>query len=267
MLARVVVGSWVVIACSISAASPAPDAGKPSRLPVIPDSMTSQLGAVRLAIAVDLAAWKLQRFTAKLPPELACLNDVVPSLGSVVVTSGDSWQAMVTGVPEAATRACLAKVAPVLGFAISDRPGDGYELQIPNNPVKLAWEDKTLVVTQSGHPRTTGVPPAEIMTLLGRVPRAAKFWVVSSGFSAFKLKSAIGWLEAHEDRGVFTFTAEGTEADPSGPWIAGMVAGMKDQAAKRGLKVEDSWIVVTSTKTTTKLTATIPRASVAAFGL
>lgn len=266
MLARVVVGSWVAIACSISAASPAPGVGKPSRLPVIPDSTTSQLGAVRFAIAADLAGWKLQRFTAKLPPELACLHDLVPSLGSVVVTSGDSWQAMVTGMPEAATRACLAKVAPVLGFAISDRTGGDYELQIQNNPVKLAWQEKMLVITQIGHPQTAGDPPEEIVALLGRVPRAAKAWLVSSGSPTFKLKSAVGWLEVRDGRAILTFTAEGTEADPPGPMVAGMIAGMRDQATKRGLKVEDSWFVTTSTKTTTKLVATLPTAKGGMFG-
>jgi hypothetical protein len=262
MLGRIVLGLCLAAACSkrevpnsspVTSQSPAP-----IHLPVVPDAITSQLGAVTFAMAIDLSGTDLGWIARMLPEPLACARDLVTKLRVVVLAKSDRMQGFVTGLALDPTRACIGQLAPAMGFAAADRPDGTYEIQISDQPVSLRWSGDMLVITEGGKSPTSGGPPSAITELLSRVPPGAKAWIASSGFPDRKIKSMIGWFLTSTEHWTLTLTAEGTEPDAARSWVDDMVAGFKEAAAGRGVAVDDKWFAIESTKTTTKLVATLP---------
>jgi hypothetical protein len=73
-----------------------------------------------------------------------------------MLATGDQTHGIVTGLPEAVTRTCPARVAPVLGFTLVDDSDGSLELQIPDNPIVLAWHGDMLAITQAHHGASSG---------------------------------------------------------------------------------------------------------------
>jgi hypothetical protein len=254
MLVRFLLGLCLVLVSSNSLATPATS----PRVPILPDVITSQLGPVDVVAAVDLSKLDLHKLTAAIPGKLACLRDLVASAHIGVFASGDHAHGIVTGLSETATRACLASVAPALGFTMADGAEGALELQIPGNPVALAWHGDLLVVTQAGHPSSSGNPPAALLELVSHVPRDAKAWMASTGFDKKKIKSVVAWITTPPDHWIVTVMAEGLEPDVARKWVESFAGGAKSAATAKGIKLDDSWFKVESTKTSARLVATIP---------
>jgi hypothetical protein len=230
----------------------------PTRIPIVPDAVTAQLGAVGFVIAIDLHRLDLGKVAALIPDELGCTRELLAAADMGVVAAGEHWEAFVTGLPEQPTRACIAKLAPLLGASTRDMT-DGFRIDIPDNPILLVWHGTTVTITQVGQTPRGGDPPGVILDLATTVPRTAEGWIVSSGFPKYKIKSSVMWLETTPATWTFTLTAESTELGAAKPWLASVVDGFKAGAAQKGVKIDDAWFTLTSaTGTSAKLVAAIP---------
>lgn len=274
MFVRMVFGVCLVVACSTrseltsTTTSTSTTAAKSHRIPIIPDSILAQLGAINIAVAVDFSKADLSKLVAILPDEVACARDLVRSirvavLGVAALGAGadtHTWptQGFVTGLPEAATRACLARIAPVFGFTTVDGSGGLLELQIPGNPFTLAWHGDLAVIARSGHPASAGAPPPATFELMLQVPLDAEAWMVFEANREGKIKSIVGWLQTRTDQWIITVTAEGDESGLTRSMFESFVKGMKDAAIKKGRHVDDRWFAIESTKTTAKLVMRFP---------
>jgi hypothetical protein len=272
MFGRMVFGVILVVACSksseLTSTTTSTTAAKPHRIPIIPDSILAQLGAVNIALAVDFSKADVSKLVAILPDEVACTRDLVRSIHVAVLgvamlgagTDTHTWptQGFVTGLPEAATRACLTRIAPMFGFTMVEGSGGLLELQIPGNPLTLAWRGDLAVITRIGHPASAGAPPPATFELMLRVPLDAAAWMVFELNRTPKIKSIVGWLQTRTDQWIITITAEGTEFDLTRSMFESFVNGIKSAAIKKGRHVDDSWFAIESTKTTAKLVMTFP---------
>lgn len=234
------------------------------KVPVLPDSIESQLGTIGFAMAVDLHALDLGKVAAMLPDDPPCLKQVLSAVKVGAVTQGiDTWQGYVTGVPEPMLRECIAKFAPMLGVSVKDHAGGGFELALPDKPAVFQWRGDLALITQGSDAPHAGEPPAVILELLAKVPRGAKGWVVSSGFPKYQIKSSVAWLENDPTYWTFTILAEGTTMDAAKPWLQSVIDGFKAGAAEKGVAVDDKWFTLESTPPSGKLVAKIPIAAFA----
>ena len=266
MLGRIALGVCFLFACSKNAVpqSPSPAPAQPTRVPVVPivpivpGSIVAQLGSVNVVVAADLSKADLHKLVTWLPDEVACLRDLVMSARIVVLTTGEDAQGIVTGPSEAATRACVTRLAPAFGFSTVEGSAGAYELQIPDNPIALTWQGDMLVITKVGHRTASGNPSPVLLELMARVPGDAACWFASSGFPKDKIKKLVGWVETRTDHWILTITVEGTEPDAARRWLEHFIDGMTSTAHGKGIKVEAAWFTVESTTNTAKLVATIP---------
>ena len=248
---------WIavlLVACGKSHVEPVQ-----TRVPVIPDSITSQLGTVGFAMAVDLHGIDLAALTVLIPDDPPCIHAVMNRVHLAVLTqSADSWQAYVTGLEQPLMRDCVGKFAPMFGGKVADR-GSGFELAIGDKPAVFTWTGDTALITEGSNAPHAGDPPAVILDLLAQVPRTAKGWLVSSGFPVYKIKSAIAWMETDKATGwTFTVLAEGSEQDMAKPWLESIVTGFTAAAKAKGATIDPSWFTITATPTSAKLIAKIP---------
>ena len=254
---RLVLIAVVLAACGKAHVDDAP----PSRVAVIPDSITSQLGTVGFVMAVDLHRLDLAAMAAMIPDDPPCIHEVLKTAGIAVLTQGaDNWQGYVTGLAQPLVRDCVGKFAPMFDGTVTDR-GSGFELVVAGTPAVFAWHGETATITEGSNAPHAGDPPAVILDLLARVPRDAKGAVVSSGFVQYKIKSVVAWLETTPTTWTFTIDAEGSERDMAKPWVEGIVRGFSSAAGAKGVVIDPSWFVITGTPTATKLVATIPIAA------
>lgn len=236
-----------------------------SKVPVIPDSIEGQLGTIGFGLAVDLHALDLAQVAALVPDDPKCIREVLSAAKVGVVTqSGDAWQGYLTGLTEPVLRGCIEKFAPLMGFTVKDHTGGGFELALPGKPVVFQWQADIARITQGTEPPHAGEPPAVILDLLGKVPRAAKGWIVSSGFPDYKIKSSVAWLDTDPTYWTFTILADGMANDAVKPWLQSIITGFKAGAAQKGITVDDAWFTLESTPPTGKLVAKIPIAAFAA---
>ncbi|MEO8845098.1 MAG: hypothetical protein ABI591_24270 [Kofleriaceae bacterium] len=231
----------------------------PSRVPVIPDSITSQLGTVGFAMAVDLDKIDIAALTVLIPDDPPCIHAVLKTVKVAVLTqSAESWQAYVTGLGQPLLRDCVSKFAPMFGGTVADH-GSGFELALGDKPAVFTWTGDTALITEGSNAPHAGDPPAVILELLAKVPRTAKGWLVASGFPKYKIKSATAWMETDPTTGwTFTVIAEASEQDMAKPWLDSIVTGFTAAARAKGATIDPSWFTVTGTPTTAKLVATLP---------
>ncbi|MEO8552394.1 MAG: hypothetical protein ABI678_20595 [Kofleriaceae bacterium] len=247
-------------ACDKHADAPA----APSKVPVLPDLIESQLGTIGFAMAVDLHALDLAKVATMLPDDPPCLRQVLSAAQIGAVTQGgETWEGYVSGVTEPTLRACVEKFAPMMGVSVQDHGGGGFELVLPGKPAVFQWRGELALITQGSDAPHAGEPPAVILDLLTRVPRSAKGWVVSSGFPNYKIKISVAWLETDPTYWTFTILAEGTEMDAAKPWLQSVIDGFKAGAAQKGVTIDDKWFTLESTPPTGKLVAKVPIAAFA----
>src|ERR1041384_6204012 len=80
MLGRIVLGVCLVVACSNRSEVTSTTPVKSHRIPILPDSVLAQLGAVNVAIAADFSRADVGRIASILPDEVACARDLVRSI-------------------------------------------------------------------------------------------------------------------------------------------------------------------------------------------
>src|SRR3569623_3328185 len=90
----------------------------PPKVPVLPDSITNQLGNVGLALAIDLKGLETANLASLAPADPPCMRRILESarLGAQH-QSGATWQGYIAGVDPAAPRACVTEIAARAGLA------------------------------------------------------------------------------------------------------------------------------------------------------
>ncbi len=252
----------VVIALALVGCKSHQAAPPPPRVPVLPDTITGQLGTIGFALAIDLHALDLGKVAAMIPDDPPCVRDVLKSARVAAVTqSAEVWQGYLTGLSEPALRDCLTKFAPLMGLSVRDHSGGGFELALPGKPAVFQWRGDLAVITEGVEQPHAGDPPGVIFDLVAKVPRGAKGWLVASGFPAYKIQSAVAWLETDTATWTFTVLAEGSAVDAARPWVASIIDGFKAAAVQKGVSIDDHWFTIESTAQTAKLVARIPIAA------
>jgi hypothetical protein len=242
-----------LVACSKKSEPPP----APSRIPIVPDRVTAQLGAVGFVLAVDLHGLDLGKVAGLIPDELGCTRELLAAADSLVVAQGETWEGFITGLPEQPTRKCIAALVPMLGATAQDDHG-GYRIDLGETHVALVWHGNIVTITEAGREIHGGDPPGVILDLVAGVPRGANGWIVSSGITNYKLKSLTAWFTASPTTWTFTVNAEASEQDAARPWLERVVDGFTTAATAKGVAVDAKWFAITSTPTTAKLVATIP---------
>jgi len=257
MLRHVVVIALVACSAHHDAAPP------PPKLPVIPDSITNQLGNVGLAFAIDLKGLEAANLAALAPADPPCMRTILQSARLGVVTqSGAVWQGYVAGVDPASTRACVTAFASRAGLTVKDH-GTGFELGLATTPVVFQWQGDLALITEGQEPAHAGEPSGAFFDLLAKVPRSAKGWFVSLGIPAYKMRDIVAWLDLYSDSFQITLQFESMTRDEAGVEAARVVEGFKQAARGNGVAVEDSWFDIKSTPMSATVTAKLP---IAAFG-
>jgi hypothetical protein len=250
----------LLAACSKHEA-PAPP---PPKLPVLPDSITNQLGNVGLAIAIDLKGLEAANLAELAPADPPCMRRILESARLGALTqSGATWQGYIAGVDPAATRACVTEFASRAGSTVKDH-GTGFELDVAATPVVFQWRGDLALITQGHEPPHAGEPASAIYDLLHDVPRTAKGWFVSLGIPAYKMRNIVAWLELHSDSFQITLQFESMTQDEAGVEAARVVESFKEAARGNGVKVEDSWFEIKSTPTAATVVAKLPLTAFAA---
>src|ERR1700749_3574369 len=93
----------------------------PPKAPVIPDSITNQLGNIGLAFALDLKGLEAAHLAELAPADPPCMRRILQSAQLAVATQSSAvWQGYIAGVDPAATRACVTEFAARAGLAVKD---------------------------------------------------------------------------------------------------------------------------------------------------
>ena len=228
-----------------------------SKLPVIPDAIAAKLGNVETVVAIDFSALDLSRFKQFLPEPMACARELLDSKGTLVAGKGEVVAVYVTKVPEASTRACIEKLAPLIGATVTTK-GNVLEVDAGGEQYALQWTDGVLAITEAGA-KPSGTLPEPLRAQISRVPVNAGGLIASVGWTERKVKQAVRWFE--DSASIFRVIAiiDGSEAGAAKDWLEKMVAGFKAGASEKGLTLDDSWFVITEAKETAKLEAMIPK--------
>jgi len=253
---------WIALVACSAHHDPAPPAQK---LPVLPDSITTQLGNVGLAIAIDLKGLEAANLATLAPADPPCMRRILQSARLGALTqSVATWQGYITGLDPAATRACVTEFASRAGLAVKDHGTTGFELDVGGTPAVFQTQGDLTLITQGTEPPHAGEPSAELYDLLAKVPRSAKGWFVALGIPAYKMKNIVAWLELMSDGFELTLQLESTTKDEAGVEAARVVNAFKDAMRGNGVKVEDSWFDIKSTPTAATVTARLPTAALGA---
>jgi hypothetical protein len=235
----------------------------PPKLPVLPDSITNQLGNVGLALAIDLKGLEAANLASLAPADPPCMRAILQSARLGAVTqSGATWQGYVAGVDPAAARACVTAFAGHAGLTVKDH-GTGFELDLGTTPVVFQWHGDLALITEGQEPPHAGEPPGIMFDLLAKVPRAAKGWFASTGIPAYKMKNIVAWLTLLPDAFQFTLEFDSMTRDEAGVEAARVVEAFKEAARGNGVTVEDSWFDIKSTPMSATVTAKLPIAAFA----
>lgn len=254
----------LVVAIALVACSAHHDAAPPPpKLPVLPDSITNQLGNVGLALAIDLKGLEAARLAELAPADPPCMRRILESARLGALTqSGATWQGYIAGVDPAATRACVTEFASRAGLTVKDH-GTGFELDVATTPVVFQWQGDLALITEGQEAPHAGEPSGVIYDLLAKVPRTAKGWFVAIGIPAYKMRNIVAWLDLMSDAFQITLQFDSVTRDEAGVEAARVVEGFKEAARGNGVKVEDSWFDVKSTPTSATVVAKLP---ISAFG-
>jgi hypothetical protein len=242
----------VVIALACCGKSPAKQDLAPTRVPVLPDAITNRLGTIGLAVAIDFSAAGIEKlFGARS----TCARDLIVHVRDAVATVGDGgWQGIVDGVPEAATRACLAQ----LGLAASNGSAGGLELELAGKQLVVRWRGDVATLAEAGAVERGGDVPDVMKDVIAKVPRGVAAWLAVTGLPDYKIDQAVGWLEVGPKAWTITVNATGATPTAAKDWIDSLVRGFSVALAGRGTVVSGSWFEITSSPPTAKLVASIP---------
>jgi hypothetical protein len=251
----------VALAACSKHEAPAPP---PPKVPVLPDTITNQLGNVGLAIAIDLKGLETANLAALAPADPPCMRTLLESARLGALTqSGATWQGYIAGVDPAATRACVTTFASRAGLTVTDR-GTGFELDVGATPVVFQWQGDVALITEGKEPPHAGEPSGAVYDLLAKVPRTAKGWFVSLGIPAYKMRDIVAWLDLFSDSFQITLQFQSMTRDEAGVEAARVVESFKEAARGNGVKVDDSWFDIKSTPTAATVTAKLPIAALGA---
>src|SRR3569832_1632 len=150
-----------LVACSAHH-DPAPP---PPKVPVLPDSLTPQLGNVGLALAIDLKGHETANLASLAPADPPCMRRILESARLGALTqSGATWQGYIAGIDPAATRACVPEFASRAGLAVKDH-GLGFELDVGATPAVFQWQGDLALITEGQEPPHAGEPSAVFFVL------------------------------------------------------------------------------------------------------
>ena len=253
---------WIaLLACNAHHDS---EVAAPPKVPVLPDSITNQLGNIGLAMALDLKGLDAANLATLAPADPPCMRRILESARVAALTqSGATWEGYLAGVDPAATRACVTEFASRAGLAVKDH-GTGFELDAGKTQVAFQWKGDLALITGVKEPPHAGEPPSVIYDLLSKVPRTAKGWFVALGIPEYKMRNIVAWLELHSDTFQIMLQFDSTTSDEAGVEAARVVEAFKEAARGNGVKVEDSWFEITSTPRSATVVAKLPIAALSA---
>lgn len=232
----------VLVACSTRAERPAPGAA----LGFVPAAIADRLAGANIVFAVNVEQSDPTAFLSQLPPDLACVRDLVRSVGvAVLVIRGadvSTAAAYATGLPGRATRACLDQVMPALGGSTRTGADGTYEVHLADIEISLSWKDGIVTARPLGAPAIfRGAPGPPMRALIGQVPAHAKVVFLAMAFPERKIKNLIGWAHIAEDVAHLTVRAEGDEPGVVQPWLQGLIDGFNNAAAAKQIPVDHRW--------------------------
>jgi hypothetical protein len=235
------------------------------RIPVLPDAITNRLGTIGLAVAVDFSAADVKKLFG--PANAACARELVVNVRDAVATVGDGgWQGIVDGVPEVATRACLAQ----LGIAARDGSadsGDALVVDLMGKHLAVRWRGDVATLRELGTEERHGEVPDVMKDQIAKVPRGVAAWLATSGLPDYKITGAVGWLQVDPKQWTLTIDADGATPTAAKDWIDTLVRGFTVALAARQVIVEGSWFAITALPpASAKLVATIPVDALAGSG-
>ncbi len=246
----------LVLAVLASCGKSTPPPPAPATLiPILPDAITARLGTIGLALAVDFHAIDVRTLFGARPPKLPCAHDLLVGVRDAVATVGDGgWQGIVDGVPEAATRACLAQ----LGIAASNGSAGGLELDLAGKQLVVRWRGDVATLAEANAVERGGEVPDVMKDVIAKVPRGVAAWLAVTGLPDYKIEQAVGWLEVGPKAWTITVSATGATPTAAKDWIDTLVRGFSVALAGRGTIVDGSWFAITTSPPTARLVASIP---------
>jgi hypothetical protein len=238
--------------------------GTPQELLFLPGSVTKQLGSNEFVIAIDFAKLDLDRILSRYPP-LACIGDLIKSLGVGAMTGPSPWIAFGTNLAEPAARKCFNEIDRDYGVK-TQRTADGsYQIGDGEGAFFLSWRDDIAVLRQgpmTSQPRGPLLP--ELVALSTLVPRDAPvFFIAARGWPERKIKNAVMWLTLTGDAVSVVFRVEGQEPGVVGPWLDDLAGGFKEGAAEKRVVFDDKWIKESVNEPIGTLEAKLPFAALA----
>jgi hypothetical protein len=238
----------------------------PQDLLFLPSSVTKHLGSTEFVIAIDFTKLDLDRILSQYPP-LACIGDLIKSLGVGAMSGPSPFIAFGTNLTEPAARKCFDQIDRDYGGK-TQRTADGsYQIGTGKGALFLSWRDGIAILRENLAP----LPPEgpllpELVALSKLVPRdAVFFFIVAHGWPDKKIKNAVMWVTLTGDAVNVVFRVEGLEPGVVGSWLHELAEGFKEGAAEKHVAFDDKWIKESVNEPVGTIEARFPFAALAAL--
>jgi hypothetical protein len=253
----------LLVACSKSLDSttmPPPPAARPrviEHVNVIPDALISKLGPAEIVFGLDLAHLNTKPLLARIPEPLACAREVLSTVGTIVIATGQETVGYVTGAAAPATIACAKALGEAMHVRVTEI-ANGFEVAASDPPIDVQWHDDVATITRHDHPLPTGLPDSAIMSLLAKAPADANGVFADRHDPKHVMKSMAAWLQSRGDAFVATIVVEGYAEGGAHKALSDMISGFNEGAAENHIVLDASWFQVHDQGMSATLVATVP---------
>ena len=257
---------WLLVVLALASCGHRDEPRPESTLvPILPDAVTARLGTIGLALAVDFHAiaasgagsgtFDVRELAGAQLPAAPCAHDLLVGVRDAVATVGDGgWQGIIDGLPQVATRECLAQ----LGIAAHDGSSGGLEIAALGKQLVVRWHGDIATLVEGGAVERHGAVPDVMKDVIAQVPHGVAAWLAVTGLPEYKIEQAVGWLDVGPKAWTFTVNATGATPTAAKDWLDSLVRGFTVALAARGIIVDGSWFAVTVKSPAATLVATIP---------
>jgi hypothetical protein len=256
---RALVLGVVLAACSSKRQEPPPPAppvtnDAESAAPFVPDRVLSSFGNANSVFAINFDAL---RIVAKHPMfvDLPCARELLTTAGVGVFALGDTMQGYMSNMPPAATKTCIAILAPRFGAHPDDKAASYTLVGGGGGRYALRWTGMTLHIEELAARGPSGKLPSTMWARAKQLPRDAAFWMISQDLMQYGPGRV--WARVTTEAMEWSVELEG-KPDVLRPHLEEARQGIQDYYTQLGMTLEDGIADITVSPESSKLGGAVP---------
>lgn len=260
----------LVLGCS-SKHAPPPSAeserGNAHDVLFVPAELVNHLAGEDMILAIDVSHSDMSPLLAQIPPDIACLGDLLKSMGVLVMAArlpSQEFTAFATHLDQQQTRQCFDKITSAAGGKTSTGSDGSYE--VPDSAFgfgfAFSWKGQLATARKLGAPLPApGVPNQKLLALAGKLPVDARVFMIGDGWSERKIASMLMWLKFSDEFVDGTMQVEGTEPSVAQEWVHGFSETFKKGFGPKVPGWSDDWMKESGSGLTATLDVHFPLAA------